>query len=458
MISALRAPRLGTGAALGTATAALVAALLLTPARPPLATSCTEASTVSPPSGILTARMPSSNVLPGEQHVAVSIQMPNTNSAGRPSLSLAIVIDRSGSMEGEPLANAKAAAERLVDQLAETDAFTVVTYSSSDEVVVPMTRATAGAKASAMTAIAGIWDDGNTCISCGIERASTQLQQSPVTDVRRIVLISDGQANTGIRDRGELTALATETAARGVSISTVGVGLEFDEVTMMRLADVGHGNYYFVENTANLATMFRRELAGLATTVAADARLVIEPAPGVLIEEAYGYQLLRQGPLVVVSLPDLRADQPLKVVLRTTITGDLGPRAVGHFELHWRNVCTCFNGEPPDSAVTDLRTTVTNDAALAARTIDRAAVTAIESARTARVLEDATIVYERDGAEAAQRLLERHRREVEANKNIDAPAAAAIEAASNDAIVNFAKAPPKKAAKAARSSAYELAR
>jgi len=450
MLSVPRAPLIGTGVALGTAAAALVTALLLTPARPGPTTCAPLAAT-----GVLTARMASAQVLPGEQHVAVTIQMPDLGATTRPPLSLAIVIDRSGSMEGEPLANAKAAAARLVDQLAPTDAFTVVTYSSSDEVVVPMARATQGAKAAARDAINRIWDDGNTCISCGIERGAAQLQESPLAGgVRRMVLISDGQANTGLYDRGELASLATDTAARGISISTVGVGLEFDEVTMMRLADVGHGNYYFVEDTANLAAMFSRELAGLATTVAADARLVIEPASGVFIEEAYGYQLLRQGSQIVVSLPDLRAAQPLKVVLRTTVAADLGARDVGHFELHWRRV----SDGRPDTAVTDLRTSVTTDAALAAATLDRVAVTALESARPARVLEDATTIYERDGYEAAQRVLERHRREIEANKNIDAPAVQAIHAASNDAIVNFSKAPPKKAMKAARANAFELAR
>jgi Ca-activated chloride channel family protein len=155
--------------------------------------------------------------------------MPAIKSTVRPPLSLAIVIDRSGSMEGEPLANAKAAAAKLVEQLDEADAFTVVTYSSGDETVVPMTRATDSNKALARDAIARIWDDGNTCISCGIGRGANELGTTPIRGgLRRMVLISDGQANTGLYDRDELAQLATETAARGISISTVGVGLDFD--------------------------------------------------------------------------------------------------------------------------------------------------------------------------------------------------------------------------------------
>jgi 3-methyladenine DNA glycosylase AlkD len=111
-----------------------------------------------------------------------------------------------------------------------------------------------------------------------------------------------------------------------------------------------------------------------------------------------------------------------------------------------------------DFRATQLATIVTTDASAVARSIDRTASNAIEQARTARVLEEATTIYERDGYEAAQRVLNRHINDTRNNKNIDAPAATAIEAASNDAIVNFSKAPPAKAKKAARASAYELAR
>src|SRR5436190_1899176 len=81
--------------------------------------------------------------------------------------------------------------------------------------------------------------DGGTFISCGIDRGHTELRDSPIAGgLRRMVLNSDGQANEGVWDRDELAQLASDTAARGVSISSVGVGLDFDEVTMIRLAEV----------------------------------------------------------------------------------------------------------------------------------------------------------------------------------------------------------------------------
>jgi Ca-activated chloride channel family protein len=358
-------------------------------------------------------------------------------------------------MEGEPLANAKAAAAQLVDQLSSTDAFTVITYSSGVETVVPMTRATADTKAAARTAIAQIYDEGNTCISCGIEQGAAELSRSPVIGgLSRMVLISDGQANSGLSDRNELAQLATETAARGVSISTVGVGLDFDEVTMTRLADVGHGHYYFVEDTANLAAMFHQELDGMTETVAADVRLVVQGINANVLE-AYGYPIVRGREDVVIPVADLRAGETRKVVLRVHIpTAETGSLEVARFTLDWRRV----SDGRADQARTNLVTTLTKDLRDVAATIDRNAVNAIETARTARVLEDAAHTYETQGVEAAQRVIDRHMREVRDNKYIDAPAAQAIERASTGASSNFAKSPPAKAMKATRMDAYDLAR
>jgi Ca-activated chloride channel homolog len=444
----LFAHRARTSLAIGAAGAAVLAALLLTPHRNH------EVASSSIRSRVLDARLASSRVLEGEQHIAVTILMPEQAHA-RPPLSLAIVIDRSGSMTGMPLANAKAAAARLVEQLGTDDAFAIVTYSSGDETVMPMSRATAANKAAAREAIGAIWDDGNTCISCGIERGAAELAMTPVrSGVRRMVLISDGQANTGIHDRNALAQLAAETAARGISISTVGVGLDFDELTMTRLADVGHGTYYFVEDTASLAQMFARELDALSRTVAADTRLVIEPAAGVTIEEAYGYPMIRQGRQLVVPIADLRGGEPRKVVLRVTLGPAAGTRDVAQLALHWRRV----SDGSFVSTETRVSTVMTTDPAAVTASIDGHAMSAIEQARTARVLEHATAVYERDGHEAAQRVLDRHKREIRSNAYLDARSRGAIEAASDDAIVNFSKAPPAKAKKAARMNAYELAR
>src|ERR1043165_7034278 len=357
----------------------------------------------------LSARLVNQRILPGaqEHNLAVTLTAPTATdiAMGRPSLSLAIVIDRSGSMHGAPIQNAKEAALSVLRQLDERDAFSIVTYSSSSETVIPMERATDANKAPARAAIETIDDDGGTCISCGLESGAHEVARSPIEHgLRRILLISDGQANEGLYDRDELAQLAANKASRGVSISTVGVGLDFDEVTMRRLAEVGRGSYYFVEDTVALSAMFSRELGSLAKTVASEVRLVATPAPGVRIEEAYGYPMTRSGDSGVVPIADLRAGDTRKVVFRVTIAaGHEGPLTVSQIDVGWHRVSDGVQRAAHTTAEAD----VVDDPRAVAASVDVATMAAVEKALSARALEEAATEYERNGMAGAGQILDR---------------------------------------------------
>ncbi len=406
----------------------------------------------------LWARMTSQKLYVGahEQNMAIMVTAPGGHAATRPPLSLAIVIDRSGSMHGAPMDNAKAAAIRVIDQLDAEDAFTVVTFSSGVETVMPMTRATVDQKGAAMAQIGRIYDDGGTCISCGIDRGVSELGRTPIQGgLRRMVLMSDGQANDGIYDRGELAQLAARTAAKGVSLSTVGVGLDFDEITMTNLAANGHGNYYFVEDTANLSTMFAKELGGLADTVASDARLVLTAGPGVQIVEAYGYPIVTRGGETIIPIADLRAGETRKVVVRLMVGAPTGALDVAQVHLAWRRVA---DGSLRNATTTATAEVVTDQAQVAA-SVDRAAVRAAEQAQTAHALEQATQAYEKDGYDAAQRVMQQRADRMRAN-------AAAIgddkwieeTTADGNVMIRSFAVEPAKAKKVMRTKAYDLAR
>jgi Ca-activated chloride channel homolog len=452
------ASRIRTSLAVGTAAGTVIAALWMTP-RGAAIRSATEPVEIA--DGLqISARLPTSRILPGaqQQSIAVTITAPRGPeiAADRPPLSLAIVIDRSGSMHGAPIENARASALSVLRQLDPRDAFAVVTYSSSSEIVLPMQRATEANKAAARAAIETIEDDGGTCISCGLEAASQEVARSPVAGgLRRMLVISDGQANEGIYDRDELAQLAADKAARGVSISTVGVGLDFDEHTMRRLAEVGRGNYYFVEDTVALSAMFVHELGDLSRTVASDVRLVVAPRPGVRIEEAYGYPMTRAGDSVVVPVADLRAGETRKVVFRVTLAGPEGaPFVISQVDVGWHRVSDGVQGGAHAVAEVD----VVDDPAAVAASVDPATLQAVEQALSARALEEAAAAYDRDGVSGAQQVLERRATAVHASARYLPPATVqALEAASTGAIEGFAKAPAQ-AKKAASVKAYELAR
>jgi Ca-activated chloride channel homolog len=443
--------------ALGSAAATVVAALLLHPF------SAVTRTRVSGDDGmLLTARLTSTRILRGaaDQNLAVTITAPASVAMARPPLSLAVVIDRSGSMDGEPMQNAKAAAGRLVSKLDADDAFSIVTYSSGDETITPMMRATDANKSKAMAAIAMIDDDGGTCISCGLVRGANELARSPVIGgVQRIVLISDGQANEGIYDRDELAQLAADTAAKGTSISTVGVGLDFDEVTMTRLADVGRGNYYFVEDTRHLDAMFAKELGGLAETVAADVRLVLTDKPGVRIEEAYGYPMTRTGDHVFIPVADLRAGETRKVVFRVRVENfSASTLDVTTVQLGWRRVADGLARK----AQTNVTVGVTDNLRDVEETLDGKTVEAVEQVNTARAFEEASRIYDTEGADAAQQVIDRRVQAIRANKALPKASADKLEELNFEAKRDFADAPAagasggSKAKKASRAKAYDL--
>jgi len=450
------APAIRTSLVLGAAIGTVIAAWMMSPRRSaPLLT-----ETIADDGMIVSARLVTGRILPGtlEHNLAVTIAAPPESEVamGRPPLSLAIVIDRSGSMNGAPIENARAAALSMLRQLDARDAFTVVTYSSSSETVIPMERATDANKAAARAAIETIYDDGGTCISCGLETGAGELAHSPIEGgLRRILLISDGQANEGLYDRDELAQLAANKAARGVSISTVGVGLDFDETTMRRLAEVGRGNYFFVEDTVALSAMFSRELGNLSRTIASDVRLVATPAPGVRIEEAYGYPMTRAGSSVVVPVADMRAGETRKVVFRVRVAaGQQGPLVLSQIDVGWHRVSDGAQRGAHTTAEVD----VVDDPRAVAASVDVATMAAVENALSARALEQAAAEYETSGIAGAREVLERRQQAVRANAAyLGAERVDALEAVSNEALDGFARAPAQ-AKKATSVRAYELAR
>lgn len=400
---------------------------------------------------ILRAKLTSTQVLAGEQDLAVMIQMPAFRAHDREqrrALSIIVVLDRSASMRGDPLANAKRAATSLIAQLDDGDSFAVVTFSDRDELVIAAGKASPERKHAASEAIDRIVAGGGTCASCGIIRGEHEILQSPdLRGIHRMVFISDGQANLGIRSQDELVELAGRTAEHGVSISTVGVGLDFDEETLIRIGETAHGNYYFAKDTAQLGTVFATELTGLRRIIATHVSLLALQEDGNPIERAYGYplQTIKRG--VVVPIADLGDEEARKVVLHGLVTA----REVGSYQLTWI--------DPADgnvhSARTTLATTITKDPARVAATRDAEATAAVEQARVARAIDQSVTVYEHVGAAAAEAMIQHSLRD---GHITDQAALRGAEAAMTSYEAAGPEAAGPEAKKSVRALAYDLAR
>ncbi len=240
--------------------------------------------------------------------------------AERSPVNLALVIDRSGSMTGVKLDQAKAAARQLVGQLRPEDRLTVIHYGS-DVKAMPGLLATEAHKGEMLRFIDGIWDDGGTNIGAALATARDQLTASAAGyRVNRAILITDGQPTEGMTEPGALAQLAGEVRRNGISVSAIGVGADFNENLLQQLAERGSGAYGYLQDTSQLATLFQKDLLQASTTVARDVELAFTLPDGVELGEVLGYRTIQVGRTVKVAMPDFAAGQVERVVARLTVT------------------------------------------------------------------------------------------------------------------------------------------
>jgi Ca-activated chloride channel family protein len=304
---------------------------------PPIASTCgtapARASADFGP-GTLTAALSSEKVLyrgDGEVFVSVELEAREAVATNRPPMNVAIVIDHSGSMQGEKIARAREAATGLVERLGPDDRAALVQYDDDAELMVPMTAADPAGRARLVQAIHTIQDAGGTNLGGGLTLGRDEILKNLKPErVNRVILLSDGNANIGITDIPSLARLSSDASEKGVRITTIGLGLDYNEDLMEKVADHGRGQYYYVRDAATLDTVFAGELKALQATVAKAAELRLEPAcAGVEIAEVYGYPTRRDGQAVIVPLADLAGGDRRKVVARLKVpTGTAGTAKV----------------------------------------------------------------------------------------------------------------------------------
>lgn len=210
-------------------------------------------------------------VLPSDSEEIVILKV-GLNGVRRPSgerspLNLALVIDRSGSMAGEKIRQAKAAAHQAVDQLASNDIVSLIVYGSEAMTFWPASRV--GNGRGLHQAIDRIETDGNTNLFGGVQLGAAELRKRLRQDyVHRVILLSDGLANVGPSSPQELARLGAELRSEGMAVSTVGLGLGYNEDLMAALARRSDGNTYFVENSRDLPHVFAQEFGDAMNVVA----------------------------------------------------------------------------------------------------------------------------------------------------------------------------------------------
>lgn len=200
----------------------------------------------------------------------------------RAPLNLAIVLDRSGSMSGVKLKKAKEAAKLAVSLMRPNDIVSLVTYDSTIEVLVPATKLTDSNRTAMLKKIDAVKSRGWTALWGGVKQGIAEVKKFlDKNRVNRVVLLSDGQANVGPRTPAAMAKLAQASAKMGIAITTVGLGLGYNEDIMTQLAQHSDGNHGFAKNATDLQRIFQSELGNLIAVVAQDIEIEIVCPPGV---------------------------------------------------------------------------------------------------------------------------------------------------------------------------------
>jgi Ca-activated chloride channel family protein len=321
----------------------------------------------------------------GDQSVFAELKLvadPSSEAEARAPLSMAVVLDTSGSMSGDKIQQARDSVVQLVRRMRDDDEIAFVRYADDAQLVQPLSRV-GNVRESLIDRIRSVEAGGGTAIPRGLGAGLDALSRAGGGRVRRVVLVSDGLDST----RAQAERLASDSFERGIEISSMGIGLDFDEAYMGAVARAGHGNFAFVQDASALASFLTRELTETATTTVENAAVHITLPSGVRFVGATGADARVDGSDVELEVGSLFAGDERRVLLELDARLDDGDVRRIEGNATWQRV----GGTSAEAHIPRLDVIATNDAR------------AVESGRDGNVLASATsVTASRRQLEAAQ--------------------------------------------------------
>jgi Ca-activated chloride channel family protein len=260
-----------------------------------------------------------SNRKDAEVTLKITLEGAESTSERRTPINLAIVLDRSGSMRGAKLEKARQAASIVLEQLGQNDIFSVVTYDNRADVLIPPQPVTNREKLNRK--IESIDSGGSTALYAGVKLGTEQLKEFfDQKNINRIILLSDGLANVGPKSPGALAELGSRLAQKGIHVSTIGLGDDYNEDLMVALAEASAANYYYVKDAEKLPGIFEEELGCIRNILARNVEIKIELPEGIAGIEVLGHPEIKfYGNKAVITLGELYGLQTRDFIVRCRV-------------------------------------------------------------------------------------------------------------------------------------------
>jgi Ca-activated chloride channel family protein len=241
-------------------------------------------------------------------------------SQDRNPVNVAFVIDRSGSMAGDRIVQAREAAIMALTRLDANDIASVVIFDDRIDVLVPAQPVNDHAAFTDRIRQVGV--RGNTAIHAGVLQGAAEVRKFKDSQrLNRIVLLSDGQANVGPRRAAEFADLGRALLAEGISVSTIGLGLDYNEDLMLQLARASDGNHAFASAPNDLIKIFDREFDDVLTACAQTVSIDVDLKPGVKVVRAISREGSVEGSRAKFNLNQIYAATEHYVLLELEVDG-----------------------------------------------------------------------------------------------------------------------------------------
>lgn len=227
----------------------------------------------------------------------------------RAPLSVHVVLDISGSMQGASIDHAKKAAEALVQKLEPGDHFSLVTFSNDATLLVPA-GAIGPRRAKVIETIRAIQTDGGTNVSAGLDLgyAQANAKGAPEDAVKVVMLLSDGHANGGDTNPKSLALRSARAFQEGVQTSTFGIGTDFDGALLASIADQGAGAYYYLAEPAQIAPALTKELDARLVPVATALEIRVRLRPTIAATKVFGSHTLDGDAAALIRAQEIAVD------------------------------------------------------------------------------------------------------------------------------------------------------